>query len=101
MGVSSQVEDAATGLLLSPGLRPGDGDEAFGSAVVHLLRHPPARARLGRAAARRARERTSPAAGLRLLAAATARTPDSSVPAELPSALDETPSALQRPPGRP
>jgi 1,2-diacylglycerol 3-alpha-glucosyltransferase len=65
MGVSSQVEDGINGLLFAPGR--GDKGEAeanatFGRAAVALIRDPQARARLGVAAARIARERSSPIA---------------------------------------
>ncbi|MGH7440145.1 MAG: glycosyltransferase [Polyangiaceae bacterium] len=70
MGVSSQVDDGRTGVLLSPGVGEGGGDAAFGQAVVDLLRDPARRGRLGRAAARRARETSSPVAVLRQLARA-------------------------------
>jgi 1,2-diacylglycerol 3-alpha-glucosyltransferase len=65
MGVSAQVQDALNGMLFAPGKRgdaEGSADAAFGRAVVELIRDPQARARLGRAAAKRARERCSPAA---------------------------------------
>jgi glycosyltransferase involved in cell wall biosynthesis len=68
MGVSSQVEDGRTGILLSPGVDEGASDEAFGRAVVSLLRDPQARARLGHAAAKSAREHSSPSAVLRRMA---------------------------------
>ncbi len=65
MGVSSQIQDGVTGELLSPGKGEKaelEADGAFGRAVVDLIRDPEARARLGGAAARRARERCSPPA---------------------------------------
>jgi 1,2-diacylglycerol 3-alpha-glucosyltransferase len=63
MGVSSQIHDGVNGVLLAPG--KGDRAEAeanavFGHAVVELIRDPQARARLGKAATKRARERCSP-----------------------------------------
>jgi 1,2-diacylglycerol 3-alpha-glucosyltransferase len=74
MGVSSQIADGQNGVLLAPGA--GDGEEAdaaFGDAVVTLVRDPQARARLGRAAAKRAREHASPSAVLRATAEVFAR----------------------------
>jgi glycosyltransferase involved in cell wall biosynthesis len=65
MGVSAQIQDGVNGVLFGP----GKGDEAeaaangaFGRAVVELIRDPQARARLGKAAGKRARERCSPVA---------------------------------------
>jgi glycosyltransferase involved in cell wall biosynthesis len=65
MGVSAQIQDGVNGVLFAPG--KGDvaelaADAAFGRAVVELLRNPQARGRIGKAAARRARERCSPPA---------------------------------------
>jgi glycosyltransferase involved in cell wall biosynthesis len=65
MGVSSQIQDGHNGVLFAPG--KGEeaetaADAAFGRAVVELTRDPQARARLGKAAAKRARERCSPMA---------------------------------------
>jgi 1,2-diacylglycerol 3-alpha-glucosyltransferase len=68
MGVSSQVDDGQTGVLLSPGSAEGGGDAAFGQAAVDLLRDPQARARIGSAAAKRAREASAPPAVLRRMA---------------------------------
>jgi glycosyltransferase involved in cell wall biosynthesis len=66
MGVSAQVQDGVNGVLFAPGKGDDDAeraaDAAFGRAVVELLRNPQARARIGKAAARRARERCSPLA---------------------------------------
>jgi glycosyltransferase involved in cell wall biosynthesis len=64
MGVSSQITDGANGILLSPGkgeAAESAADAAFGRAVVELLRHPTARARLGKNASKRARDRCAPA----------------------------------------
>ncbi len=63
MGVSAQMNDNVNGVLFAPG--KGDAaesaaDAAFGRAVVALIRDPQARARFGKAAARRSRERCSP-----------------------------------------
>jgi 1,2-diacylglycerol 3-alpha-glucosyltransferase len=65
MGVTSQIHDGHNGVLFAPGKgdrAEADADLAFGRAVVELVRDPKARARLGKAAARRARERCSPLA---------------------------------------
>jgi glycosyltransferase involved in cell wall biosynthesis len=65
MGVSSQIQDGENGVLFAPGVREAaqlEADAAFGRAVVELIRDPQERARLGRGAAKRARERSSPAA---------------------------------------
>jgi 1,2-diacylglycerol 3-alpha-glucosyltransferase len=65
MGVSAQIKDDVNGVLLAPG-KGGAGeteaDEAFGRAVVGLLADPQARARLGKTAAKVARDRCSPQA---------------------------------------
>jgi glycosyltransferase involved in cell wall biosynthesis len=64
MGVSSQITDGVNGLLLSPGkgeVAESAADAAFGRAVVDLVRHPTTRARLGKNASKRARERCAPA----------------------------------------
>lgn len=63
MGVSAQIQDRVNGVLLSPGKRAEgeiEGDLAFGRAVLDLLADPQERARLGKAAARIARERCAP-----------------------------------------
>jgi glycosyltransferase involved in cell wall biosynthesis len=65
MGVSAQIHDGVNGVLFAPGKgeeAEGAADAAFGRAVVELIRDPQARARIGKAAARRARERCSPSA---------------------------------------
>jgi glycosyltransferase involved in cell wall biosynthesis len=65
MGVSSQIQDGVNGVLFAPGKgdeAEGAADSAFGRAVVELIRDPRARAQLGKAAAKRARERCSPVA---------------------------------------
>jgi glycosyltransferase involved in cell wall biosynthesis len=65
MGVSAQITDGHNGVLLGPGKgleAEGAADGAFGRAVVELVRDPQARSLLGRAAAKRARERCSPTA---------------------------------------
>jgi 1,2-diacylglycerol 3-alpha-glucosyltransferase len=63
MGVSSQIQDGVNGVLLSPGNRDGGRDEAdaaFGRATLALLRDPKRRSRIGRTAAKVARERAHP-----------------------------------------
>ena len=63
MGVSSQIQDGVNGVLLDPGTRTGgqdDADAAFGRAVMDLLRDAQRRARLGKMAAKLARERAHP-----------------------------------------
>jgi glycosyltransferase involved in cell wall biosynthesis len=65
MGVSSQIQDGVNGILFAPGKgedAEASADAAFGRALVELIRDPRARASLGRAAAKRSRERCSPAA---------------------------------------
>ena len=63
MGVTAQVQDGVNGILFAPG-KGHDAETAanvaFGRAIVELIRDPQARARLGKAAARRSRERCSP-----------------------------------------
>lgn len=63
MGVSSQVRDSVNGLLFSPGrggLAESEADAVFGGAVVALMGDPHARARLGKMAAKLAREKAHP-----------------------------------------
>ena len=65
MGVSSQIKDRVNGVLLAPGkgeAAEADADAAFGKAVLELLAKPEERAKLGKAATRIARERSSPIA---------------------------------------
>jgi len=73
MGASSQIKDGVNGVLMSPGAaRSGhvDADRAYADKVIELLHKPEERARLGKAASRIARERSSPIAVQRKLAAA-------------------------------
>jgi 1,2-diacylglycerol 3-alpha-glucosyltransferase len=73
MGASSQIKDGVNGVLMSPGAaRSGhaDADRAYAEKVIELLHKPEERARLGKAASRIARERSSPIAVQRKLAAA-------------------------------
>jgi hypothetical protein len=86
MGVTSQVQDGLNGILFAPG--KGDEDEsaadaAFGRAVVELIRDPKTRARLGRAAAKRGRERCSPVAVQQRLADAFQHAQDHAVACSL------------------
>ena len=63
MGASAQITHGSNGLLFMPGKDDGGeraADEAFGRAVVDLIRDPAARARLGKQASKRARERCAP-----------------------------------------
>lgn len=63
MGVSSQIKGGVNGVLLAPGKRgreEKEADAAFGRAVLDLMADPQERARLGKAAAKIARERSSP-----------------------------------------
>ncbi|GEM_PF-658880 len=65
MGVSSQIKGGVNGVLLSPGKgrrEEREADAAFGRAILDLLADPQERARLGKAASKIARERSSPAA---------------------------------------
>jgi 1,2-diacylglycerol 3-alpha-glucosyltransferase len=65
MGVTAQIQDGVNGILLEPGRSPvqqSEADAAFGRSVVALLRDHHARAKLGKAAAKRSRERCSPRA---------------------------------------
>jgi len=61
MGASSQIRDGVNGHLIDPH-KPSElaADRAFGQAVVGLVGNPLARRRLGRNAARMARERSAP-----------------------------------------
>lgn len=66
MGVSSQIKGGVNGVLLSPGTKSKrderEADAAFARAVLDLLADPQERARLGKAASKMARERSSPLA---------------------------------------
>jgi glycosyltransferase involved in cell wall biosynthesis len=90
MGVSAQIQDGANGVLLAPG--KGDdaeasADAAFGRAVVQLVRDPEARARLGTAASKRARERCSPLAVQQRIADAFQHAQDHAVASALRPAM--------------
>jgi len=63
MGVSSQVKDGVNGVLFTPGkgsLAESEANAAFGRAVLSLVRDPHERARLGKMAAKFAREKAHP-----------------------------------------
>lgn len=61
MGVSSQIENHRNGCLIeSKGRSAEKSDEEFGKAAISLLRDVLARKRLGREAARLARQRSAP-----------------------------------------
>lgn len=65
MGVSSQIRDGVNGVALSPGADDAsarEADRAFGRSILRLLDDPQERARIGKAASRIARERSSPRA---------------------------------------
>jgi len=65
MGVSAQIQDGVSGVLLAPGKgtdAEASADAAFGHAVVELVRDPTSRARIGHGAAKRSRDRCSPSA---------------------------------------
>ncbi len=66
MGTSAQIKDGVNGVLLSPGTdgatHQDEANRAFGRAVLELIADPQERARLGKAASRIARERSSPLA---------------------------------------
>lgn len=77
MGVSAQIQDGVNGVLLAPGNRDSsrpasanreivvvnreaEADEAYGRAVLDLLADPERRGRIGKTAAKIAREKASP-----------------------------------------
>jgi glycosyltransferase involved in cell wall biosynthesis len=97
MGVSSQIEDGRSGILFAP--HKGEqaepaADEAFGRAIVELLRDPRARAAIGKGAAKRARERSSPKAVQARIADAFAAAHDHAVACGL-RPVEKRPKALQ------
>ncbi|MFO0676319.1 MAG: glycosyltransferase [Polyangiaceae bacterium] len=97
MGVSSQVKDGVNGILLTPGKSASteaEADVAFGRAVVRLVRDPEARARLGSAASRVARERAAPHVVQTKLANAFQSAQDH-VAASIVRPMIERPKALQ------
>ena len=97
MGVSSQIQDGVNGLLFAPGKGPRGEEEAnaaFGRSVVELIRDPQLRARIGGAAAKRARERCSPPAVQARLADAFQHAQDHAQACALRPAI-ERPKAMQ------
>lgn len=63
MGASQQVRDGFNGAVLAPGegtIGEAEADAAFGRAIIELIREPQRRARLGKNAARHAREHCAP-----------------------------------------
>ena len=97
MGVTAQIQDGVNGVLFAPG--KGDAaeaaaDAAFGRAVVELIRDPQARARLGKAAARRSRERCSPFAVQQRIADAFQHAQDHAVASGLRPVADR-PKVMQ------
>jgi 1,2-diacylglycerol 3-alpha-glucosyltransferase len=97
MGVSSQVQDGANGVLFAPGkgeYAEAAADAAFGRAVVALARDYQVRARLGKAAARRSRERCSPFAVQQRIADAFQHAQDHAVASGLRPVADR-PKVMQ------
>jgi len=97
MGVSAQITDGHNGVLFGPGkgtAAEAAADAAFGRAVVELVRDPNARARLSKAAARRARERCSPFAVQQRLADAFEHAQDHAMASGL-RPVAERPRVLQ------
>ncbi len=96
MGVSSQIQDGVSGVLFAPGKgdAEAEADAAFGRSVVALLRDPQERARLGKAAAKRARERCAPAAVQERIAGAFRDAQDHAVASALRAAT-ERPKMVQ------
>jgi hypothetical protein len=91
MGVSAQIQDDVNGVLVAPGkgsAAEAAADAAFGRAVCELIRDPQARARLGKGAARRARERCSPFAVQQRIADAFQHAQDHAVAAGLRPVAD-------------
>ena len=97
MGVSAQVHDEVNGILFAPGKGQGSesaADATFGRGVVALLRDHHARARLGKAASRRSRERCSPFAVQQRIADAFQRAQDHAVASGLRPVADR-PKVMQ------
>jgi hypothetical protein len=97
MGVSAQITDGHNGVLFGPGKGTAGeaaADAAFGRAVVELIRDPNARARLSKAAARRARDRCSPLAIQQRLADAFEHAQDHAMASGL-RPVSERPRVLQ------
>jgi 1,2-diacylglycerol 3-alpha-glucosyltransferase len=64
MGVSQQIVDGQSGILVQPGPDPNLSNWRFGSEVLGLLRHGERRARLGAAGAAWTREHCAPERGV-------------------------------------
>ncbi len=97
MGVSSQIENDVNGILLAPGKgarEEAEADAAFGKAALDLLAKPEERARLGRAASKRAREKNSPTAVKQRIANAFIHAQEHAAAAGLKPAI-EGPRVLQ------
>jgi glycosyltransferase involved in cell wall biosynthesis len=91
MGTSAQITDGQNGVLFAPGngaLAVAAANAAFGRAVVELIRDPKARARLSKAAGRRARERSSPLAVQQRIADAFENAQDHAVASGLRPAVE-------------
>ncbi len=97
MGASAQIHDGVNGVLFAPGkgeAAEASADAAFGRAVVELIRDPKARARLGKAASKRAAERCSPRAVQQRIADAFQHAQDHAVASALRPVADR-PKLLQ------
>jgi 1,2-diacylglycerol 3-alpha-glucosyltransferase len=97
MGVTAQVQDGVNGILFTPGKgenAESAADAAFGRAVVALVRDHHARARLGKAASRRSRERCSPFAVQQRIADAFQHAQDHAVASGLRPVADR-PKVMQ------
>ncbi len=97
MGVTAQITDGVNGVLFSPGKGEqgeAQADAAYGRAVIELIRDPQARAKLGKAAARLARERSSPRAVQQKLADAFQVAQDHAAASGLRRAVDR-PKVMQ------
>ncbi len=90
MGVSAQIQDGENGILFAPSVGGGAGsaDAAYGRAVVDLIRDPETRGRLGKAAAKRSRERCSPLAVQQRIADAFKHAQDHAVACGMRPAAD-------------
>lgn len=97
MGVSSQIKGNVNGILLSPGkgtIERREADAVFGRSCLELLGNPQERARLGKAASKLARERSSPRAVQQRMADAFRHAQEHAAACRLTPAA-EGPKALQ------
>jgi glycosyltransferase involved in cell wall biosynthesis len=97
MGVTAQIQDGVNGVLFAPGKgREAEdaADAAFGRSVVELLRDPQARGKIGRSAAKIARERSSPRAVQQRIADAFQHAQDHAVSCGIRPVVDR-PRVLQ------